>query len=97
MAQYRIHARQNKVPSDERARQLSAKLAGAAQDWFNLEFSRQPEAATETQLAYGLCKAFGREYEEARALQAMYHVSANPNLGGAQRLRELNHQEERTR
>ena len=27
----------------------------------------------------------------------MYHVSANPDLGGAQRLRELNHQEERTR
>ena len=47
LAQYRLHARQNKVPSDERARQLSAKLAGAAQDWFNLEFSRQPEAATD--------------------------------------------------
>ena len=53
---------------------------------FNLEFSRQPEAATEAQLAYGLRKAFGREYEGARALRAMYHVSANPDLGGAQRL-----------
>ena len=97
LAAFRLFARQAGVPPDERTRQLSAKLAGNAHDWFTTEFAHQQEAVTEAQIACGLRKAFGREYEGVRAHRAMYQASANPDLGGAQRLRELTQREERAR
>ena len=64
---------------------------------FTTEFAHQPDAVTEAQIACGLRKAFGREYEGVRAHRAMYQASANPDLGGAQRLRELMQREERAK
>ena len=97
LAAFRLFARQAGVPPDERTRQLCAKLAGNAHDWFTTEFAHQQEAVTEAQIACGLRKAFGREYEGVRAHRAMYQALANPDLGGAQRLRELTQREERAR
>ena len=97
LAAFRVLARQAGIPLDERTRQLCAKLAGNAHDWFTTEFAHQLEAVTEAQIACGLRKAFGREYEGVRAHRAMYQASANPDLGGAQRLRELTQREERAR
>lgn len=97
LAQYRLQARQNKVPTEERPRQLSAKLTGTALSWYTLTFSRNPEVATEAQLSLGLRKAFGQEYAGARALRAIYHVLAQPTQGGAQRLMALDQKEEQAR
>ena len=97
LAAFRLLARQAGVPLEERTRQLCAKLTGNAHEWFTTEFAHQLDAVTEAQIACGLRKAFGREYEGARAHRAMYHASANPDLGGAQRLRDLTQREERAR
>jgi len=97
LAAFRTFARQANIPAEERARQLFAKLTGTARDWFATEFAHQSEAVTEAQIACGLRKAFGREYEGARAHREMYHASVSQALGGAQRLRELTQREERAR
>ncbi len=97
LAQFYLYARQNNVPSTERARQLIGKLTGAAQTWYTLAFANDPAAATESQIALGLRKAFGQEYAGARALRAMFHVIPQPTQSGAQRLLALDQREEQAR
>ena len=97
LAQFYLYARQNNVPASERARQLIGKLTGPAQTWYTLTFATDPAAATESQIALGLRKAFGQEYAGARALRAMYQVTAQPTQSGAQRLLALDQREEQAR
>jgi len=97
LAQFYLYARQNNVPATERARQLIGKLTGPAQTWYTLTFANDPAAATESQIALGLRKAFGQEYAGARALRAMYYVTAQPTQSGAQRLLALDQREEQAR
>ena len=97
LAQFYLYARQNNVPATERARQLIGKLTGPAQTWYTLTFANDPDAATESQIALGLRKAFGQEYAGARALRAMYQVTAQPTQSGAQRLLALDQREEQAR
>jgi hypothetical protein len=92
-----LYARQNNVPSTERARQLIGKLTGATQTWYTLAFANDPAAATESQIALGLRKAFGQEYAGARAFRAMFHVISQLTQSGAQRLLALDQREEQAR
>ncbi len=97
LAQYYLYARQQNVPSSERARQLIGKLTGPAQTWYTLTFANDAVAATESQIALGLRKAFGQEYAGVQALRAIYHVNPLPTQNGAQRLLALDHREEQAR
>ena len=97
LAQFRLYAQQHDVPERERVRQLSAKLTGEAQRWYTLEFGNNPTRVSEEQIAVGLRREFGREYEGVRALRAMYHVPVHPTQTGAQRLMALNLREEQAR
>ena len=97
LAQFYLYARQNNVPASERARQLIGKLTGPAQTWYTLMFANDPATATESLIVLGLRKAFGQEYAGARALRAMYQVTAQPTQSGAQRLLALDQREEQAR
>ena len=94
LAQYYLYVRQQRVPAAERARQLIGKLTGLAQSWYTLTFANDPGTATESQIALGLRKAFGKEYAGVRALRAMYHVIPHPTQSGAQRLLALDQREQ---
>jgi hypothetical protein len=48
LAQYYLYARQQKIPSDERASQLIGKLIGPAQTWCTLTFANDARATTES-------------------------------------------------
>jgi hypothetical protein len=76
---------------------LIGKLTGPAQTWYTLTFANDPATATESLIALGLRKAFGQEYAGARALRAMYQVTAQPTQSGAQRLLALDQREEQAR
>lgn len=97
LAQYYLYARQQNVPSTERTRQLIGKLTGPAQVWYTLTFANDTAAATESQIALGLRKAFGQEYAGVKALRAIYQVNPLPTQSGAQRLLALDHREEQAR
>ena len=94
LAQYYLYVRQQRVPAAERARQLIGKLTGLAQSWYTLTFANDPGTATDSQIALGLRKAFGKEYAGVRALRAMYHVTPQPTQSGAQRLLALDQREQ---
>jgi len=94
LAQYYLYVRQHHVPATERARQLIGKLTGLAQNWYTLTFANDPGTATESQIALGLRKAFGKEYAGVGALRALYHVTPQPTQSGAQRLLALDQREQ---
>ncbi len=64
LTQFRLLARHYTLSREERVRQLSAKLADDTLKWFNITFGGTSDAATESQLALGLRKQFGVEYEQ---------------------------------
>lgn len=97
LAQFYLYAHQQKVPAEERPRQLVGKLTGPAQAWYTHKFATNPDAATEAQIALGLRQTFGVEYAGVWALRAMYAVAPSPTQSGSDRLRALDESEERAR
>ena len=86
LTQFRLLARQYTLSREERVRQLSAKLADDALKWFNITFGGTSDAATESELALGLRKQFGVEYEGARALRATFMFQGHEAQAGTARV-----------
>lgn len=76
--------------------QLLNKLTGKAAQWASRRFA-DGSPATVAAISEGLREVFGREYEGARVLLAIYRLRTNYNLGGKQRLLALEELHEQAR
>ena len=75
--------------------QLLRKLTGRASEWALNRFS--DSTPTVAELSEGLRAVFGREYDGARALLAIYRLPPNYTMSGGQRLFALDERREHAR
>ena len=75
--------------------QLLNKLTDKADRWAKHRFADNPPTVAE--LSEGLRAVFGREYEGARALLAVYRLPSHYHMSGAQRLFALEERREHAR